>query len=369
MSYFYAFLGFAALIVLHEAGHFAAAKAVGMRVEKFSLFFGPMWIKRRRGDTEYGIGWIPLGGYVKITGMSPGEIFETPEIEARAYVNQPVWKRIVVILAGPVVNLVLAFVLALAFFMSQHQHVIGTSNTIAQVVAKTPAAAALRGGDLIVSVDGKKLGADGIREAIEKHTCADGAKADGCSAATPITVVVKRDGVLHTYRLRPAYVKSAGAMQLGFAFLGKFAGNGVVYSSGQSVSGLWRVTKATVSDLSQLFRSKERSQLHGVVGGYERTEAAFQQSTSEALEVLALISLSLGIINLFPFLPLDGGHIFWAVVEKLRGKRVPFVVMERAGLVGFRADPSAVRDRLEQRPLLTRRELRQSLSPGLRGLQ
>src|SRR5579884_2509708 len=98
MSYFLAALGFAALIILHEAGHFLAAKAVGMRVERFSLFFGPMFVKRRVGETEYGIGVIPLGGYVKISGMNPEE--ELPaDVAPRAYYNQPVWKRIVVILA------------------------------------------------------------------------------------------------------------------------------------------------------------------------------------------------------------------------------------------------------------------------------
>jgi len=73
MSYLLAFLGFISLIVLHEAGHFAVAKAVGMRVERFSLFFGPLLVKVRRGETEYGIAPIPLGGYVKITGMNPHE--------------------------------------------------------------------------------------------------------------------------------------------------------------------------------------------------------------------------------------------------------------------------------------------------------
>ena len=86
MSYLLAFLGFAALVILHEAGHFAAAKAVGMRVERFSLFFGPLLVKFRRGETEYGIGPIPLGGYVKITGMSPRE--EIPEeVLPRAYLQ------------------------------------------------------------------------------------------------------------------------------------------------------------------------------------------------------------------------------------------------------------------------------------------
>src|ERR1700756_3938699 len=108
MSYVLAFLGFVALIILHEFGHFAVAKAVGMRVERFSLFFGPLLVKFRRGETEYGIGPIPLGGYVRITGMSPHEEIP-PEVLPRAYYNQPVWKRAVVILAGPAVNILIAF--------------------------------------------------------------------------------------------------------------------------------------------------------------------------------------------------------------------------------------------------------------------
>jgi regulator of sigma E protease len=95
------------------------------------------------------------------------------------------------------------------------------------------------------------------------------------------------------------------------------------------------VSKTTVSHVAKLFEPQDRKQLHGVVGGYTVTEQSFATSTSLALQVLALISLSLGIINLFPFLPLDGGHIFWALAEKVRGKRISFVVMERAGMVGF----------------------------------
>src|SRR5437588_4077935 len=118
MSYLLAFLGFIALIVLHEAGHFTAAKAVGMRVERFSLFFGPMLVKVRRGETEYGVGPIPLGGYVKITGMNPHEELP-PEVRPRAYFNQPVWKRVVVILAGPLVNLLIAFFILGGVYLAQ----------------------------------------------------------------------------------------------------------------------------------------------------------------------------------------------------------------------------------------------------------
>ncbi len=116
MSWFLVFLGLCTLIVLHEAGHFAAAKATGMRVERFFLFFGPTIWSVRRGETEYGIKAIPLGGYVKITGMNPEEEIP-PEVVPRAYYNQPVWKRIVVIGAGPAVNIALAFAIFFAVFL------------------------------------------------------------------------------------------------------------------------------------------------------------------------------------------------------------------------------------------------------------
>src|SRR5215510_12473990 len=118
MSWFLAFLGFAALVILHEAGHFFAAKAVGMRVERFSLFFPPLLARKKWGETEYAIGGMPLGGYVKITGMNPAEEIPSEHVH-RAYYRQPVWKRIVVIGAGPVVNIVLAFVIMAGVFMAR----------------------------------------------------------------------------------------------------------------------------------------------------------------------------------------------------------------------------------------------------------
>jgi regulator of sigma E protease len=90
-----------------------------------------------------------------------------------------------------------------------------------------------------------------------------------------------------------------------------------------------------VSTVARIFEPQERKQLHSIVYGYTATQESFATSTTQALWVLALISLSLAIINLFPFLPLDGGHVFWAVAEKIRGKRIPFEIMERAGVVGF----------------------------------
>ena len=110
MSWLLVILGFCVLIILHELGHFSVAKAVGMRVEKFSLFFPPTLWSRKKGETEYAIGAIPAGGYVRISGMNPSE--DLPEeVRDRAYHAQPVWKRMAVIAAGPAVNFLLAFVL------------------------------------------------------------------------------------------------------------------------------------------------------------------------------------------------------------------------------------------------------------------
>ena len=342
MSYVLALLGFALLIILHEAGHFAAAKAVGMRVERFSLFFGPMVVKRQRGETEYGIGVIPLGGYVKITGMSPEDEFDTPEIAARAYVNQPVWKRIVVIAAGPAVNLVLAFVLATAFFIGSNVHHVANSagqwevtNSVGGLTPQTAARGVLHFGDRIVSVDGVRGDAVRIHQLIQKHTCAGGAQVNDCAATTPATLVVNRDGVLKTLRLTPHWSSSAKAMLIGFDFAYRMAPNTLVWSAGASVTGLWNVTKATVSTIARIFEPRARKQLHSIVGAYEITQQSIAAGWTNGVEILALISLSLGIINLFPFLPLDGGHIFWAVAEKIRGRRVPLYVMERASFVGI----------------------------------
>ena len=98
---------------------------------------------------------------------------------------------------------------------------------------------------------------------------------------------------------------------------------------------MWTITTKTVRGVVRIFEPQERKQLGSVVGGYTVTQQSFAHNTTQALWVLALISLSLAIINLFPFLPLDGGHVFWAIAEKIRGRRIPFEVMERAGVVGF----------------------------------
>jgi regulator of sigma E protease len=336
VSYLLAFVGFAALIILHEFGHFAAAKAVGMRVERFSLFFGPLLVRFRRGETEYGIGPFPLGGYVRITGMNPNEELP-PDVAPRAYYNQPVWKRIVVILAGPVMNLLIAFLLLLGIFWSQGLVLTHGNRAVYQVAGALhpPGSAYLKAGDELIRVDGKPYPTpEQLARRVNSHRCA-GRQTNGCQAATPVTLVVSRHHRLVTFRIRPRYEARAGRMLIGFSYDTALRAIGPVTAAGQSVSQMWYVTHTTVSTVARLFEPKVRRELHGVVGGFKVTQQRFAYSTIDALYTLALISLSLAVINLFPFLPLDGGHVFWAVAEKVRGRRIPVQVMERAGAIGF----------------------------------
>jgi regulator of sigma E protease len=329
MSWFLAFAGFAALIILHEFGHFVAAKAVGMRVERFFLFFPPKVWSINRGETEYGVGAIPLGGFVKITGMNPEEELE-PEVAPRAYYHQPVWKRIVVIGAGPAVNLLIAFVILffLAFELGE------SSRTIEEVQPNSPAASVLEPGDQLVAVDGKRGTPDELRAQIATHKCA-GEQTDGCVASEPVRLTVLRDGREVTVSARPRYDADAGRPLLGFAYGVRPVDQTLPGAAGWAVDRMWDVTSRTVTIFGQIFDAEQREQLSGVVGSYEVTRQSIEFDTRQALLVIALISLSLAIINLFPFLPLDGGHIFWSVVEKVRGRPVAFSVMERASVIGF----------------------------------
>jgi regulator of sigma E protease len=341
VTYFLAFAGFAVLIILHEFGHFAAAKATGMRVERFFLFFPPKLVSKRRGETEYGIGAIPLGGFVKITGMNPDEELP-PDVAPRAYYHQPVWKRIVVIGAGPAVNILLAFIILFVLAFGAEK---ATTLEVSKVEQGTPAAKTLKVGDQLISVDGVRanpgdLEASATRfsDTIDSHRCAGGETTPTCRAATPARLVIVRDGKRQVVLAKPFYDANVGRNRLGFGFRGGDLvpdHTGPVGAADRAVDFMWLVTHKTAEVFANIFDAEQRKQVSGVVGSYEVTRQAISFSAREALTLLAVISLSLGLINLFPFLPLDGGHIFWSLVEKVRGRPVPFRVMERAGALGF----------------------------------
>jgi regulator of sigma E protease len=333
LSFVLAFIGFALLVILHELGHFSAAKAVGMRVEKFSLFFPPTLWSKKVGETEYAIGSIPAGGYVKISGMNPDE--DLPEeVRDRAYHAQPVWKRIVVIAAGPAVNIVLAFVLLFAFFALIGPETV--SSDVAAIEKRYPAAQVLKPGDRVVAVDGQRGTPVELGKQIGRHKCPEQPPTKGCKAAEPAQVTVRRDGRRLTFAITPVYDPVAERTRLGFSYApGPREDLSLGEASDLTVDQFWFITKGTIELPARLINPEQRKEISGVVGSYEVTRQTILSDVADVVGILAIISLSLAIVNLFPFLPLDGGHIFWAVVEKVRRKPVSLAVMERAGAVGF----------------------------------
>jgi regulator of sigma E protease len=147
---------------------------------------------------------------------------------------------------------------------------------------------------------------------------------------------VERGGRKLRLKVTPIYDSTNGRTRLGFSYA---AGPRETLPFGEALdlttNRFWFITKATLSLPARLFDPQKRKEISGVVGSYEVTRQTILNDLAEVVGILAIISLSLAIVNLFPFLPLDGGHIFWAIVEKVRGRPVPFSVMERAGVVGF----------------------------------
>jgi regulator of sigma E protease len=336
MSWILVIFGFCLLIVLHEAGHFFAAKATGMRVEKFFLFFGPKIFSFKRGETEYGIATIPAGGYVKISGMTPDEKLPPGE-EHRGYYAQPVWKRIVVIGAGPAVNIVLALAIFFVLALGASE----VTQTVGRILPGSPAATALKHGDRIIAVDGasypnldREARLEHFVKDISSHKC-DGEQRAGCRAATPVSLTIERDGNIETIEVRPEYRPSEKRTLVGFSYGSTPSNLGVGGAADRALSGAWFITHETATRFARIFDAEERKEISGVVGVSDVAHQTIEISAEKTLLLLAIVSLSLGLINLFPFLPLDGGHIFWSLVEKLRGKRVSFRVMEQASVVGF----------------------------------
>jgi regulator of sigma E protease len=376
--------GLAFLILIHEAGHFFTAVAVNMRPRRFYIFFPPAIVKWRRNGIEYGIGAIPLGGYVKIPGMHKPAgadleaqfgraIDEAPwlaahlepvkraldedslddaragladlraaversdlseaarkaadrgltdtedGVSADAYWRAPVWKRVTVIAAGPLTNLVFAVVLlAVVFMLGVPSQV---DRTIATVDPGTPAATIVRPGDTIVAVNGQPVAPDEISQKIRD------------SKGEPVTLTVRRDGRELTVQARPRLTD--GAYRLGFAL-------GVIYQSygpwaATKLAGerTWEATSAIGSSLGRIVTGEGRKDVASPVGIVQASSQTLEVGFREYLGILALISLSLALLNLLPLLPLDGGHIAFSIAEGIRGRAIPREAYERASAIGI----------------------------------
>ena len=349
MSWVLTILGISALVILHEAGHFTVAKLVGMRVERFSLFFPPKLVGIRRGETEYMIGAIPAGGFVEITGMAPEELKKMDlRVAVRAYYMQPPWKRIVVILAGPGVNLLIAFLLFWAILFSGSLAGIATlenlnpsihtrvpSTTVAAIEKKEPAYGTLRLGDRILAIDGRHVNETSAIKAIGSHRCA-GTPHEGCRAVTPVQLTVRRAGRTVTLSTYPRYSAALHRMLIGFDFGATPKHYGPFAAAGTALGEMWGITAHTLTNIGHAFTSaKVRHEFSSIVGITVATQEAVTAGAGYALVIIGFVSLALAIVNLFPFLPLDGGHVLWSLAEKVRGRRVSLAAMWRFSSVGI----------------------------------
>jgi regulator of sigma E protease len=387
VSILIAILGLAGLILVHEAGHFFVARAVGMKPRRFYLGFPPALVKVVRNGIEYGIGAIPLGGYVKIPGMhrpAPSDLdvqlapalaedpslfpkvarvkraleagdLESardalPELEraveetsltpaaaraARRSVEElrdglssdAYWRQ----RTWKRVAVIFAgpgVNIVVAILLISVGYIFGVpgdpDRAVKTVKANTPAASiGLRPGDTIIAVNGRETPNFNAVSALIRG-----------SKGKPITVTVLRDG--KALELGPVRTKRIGSRwALGFQPGWKEVSYGPVKALTRGLSMTWSTTKATLTFLPRLATGAGRKQVSSPVGIVDVSSQAVSLTFTLYLQILGLISLSLAILNLLPLLPLDGGHILFSIIEGLRGRAVGREVYERVSAVGI----------------------------------
>ncbi len=328
-------------VMLHEFGHFATAKKFGMKATQFFLGFGPTLWSRTKGETEYGVKAIPAGGFVKIIGMTSLEDVD-PADEPRSFRVKPAWERIVVLAAGSFMHFLLAFVLLFALPLA-----IGIENsnstTIGTVVTCVPtsdiagcakgepvspaARLGLRPGDKIVAFGGQPVHSWSQFDSAIRRRPPD----------STVTVTIQRGSAEFTKTVALAKTQIAGKPGpfLGVAPATVFQRTGplraVSYAGSmfsQAVTGTGDVVRGLPSSISHLFAKNRSStsagQVTSVVGVGEITgqvvaaNIGWQSKASLVLLIVISVNIFIGLLNLLPLLPLDGGHIAVVIYERIR---------------------------------------------------
>jgi regulator of sigma E protease len=319
------------LIFVHELGHFLLAKYLGVGVLKFSLGFGPKLIGRKIGETEYMISLVPLGGYVKLLGESDTDDV-LPQDEKRSFVKQHVLKKIAIVVAGPLFNFLFAiFAFAVIFMVG----VPSLTTDIGSVQPGSPAeVAGIRAGDNVLSIDGKSVGRwSDLSEIITK------------SDGREVTLKLNREGVLQDIRVKPeaAKAKNVFGEDVDSWKIGVGASKNIfierqnpILATWSGIEQTWNITELTLISLVKMVQGVvSPDTLGGPILIAQMAGAHVKKGVMNFVFFMALLSINLAVLNLFPIPVLDGGHLLFFLIELVTGKEVNIKWRERAQQVGF----------------------------------
>jgi regulator of sigma E protease len=308
MSILVAIIGLGLLIVLHEGGHFIVARLCGMRVERFSIGFGPTLLGFKRGGTTFQIAPIPLGGFVQITGLNPNEEFD--KNDPMVYPNRPRWMRLATILAGPAANYLTAFLLMVIVLLGYGLP--SKTQKIIEPVAGRPAAnSGLKAGDVLVEANGQIVNAE--------HPISDVIQA---AKGSPVQIKVLREKQPMEFTVTPD--NKSGVFQVGIQIgaidertpvsIGTALKEAIVYPYSTSVGIL--------GGLYDMVRGKVHADLSGPIGITKQIAKAADRGALDFLGMLILLSVYLGLFNLLPLPALDGGRALFLGIESVIRRKV-----------------------------------------------
>ena len=319
-----ALLLLAILITVHEFGHFLAARAMKIEVREFAVGMGPKIVswKSKKYETDFSIRAIPLGGFCAFYGEddTKGESKDDP----RAFPKQNVWKRLFVILSGPLMNFVLGFVVAIVFFWTNgYQVITGIEPYIAEVMASGPAySAGLKAGDVVTKVNGE----DTVDETGEKLIRLITSWQEGDA---PLKMTIRRDEETFETEMTPVLDPKDGKMRIGVTVGGQYVTEtlpetflGGFEHSWEACIGASGTILRNLKDL--VTTGKGLDQASGPVGIVSVVSSRVSKGGMSAyLELLIVLSINLGLMNLLPIPGLDGSRLVFGLVEVVRRKPIP----------------------------------------------
>ena len=320
------------LIFVHEFGHFLLAKIMGVGVEKFSLGFGPRILGKKIGMTDYRISAIPLGGYVKMVGEAPdAEIDES--MRPLSFSHKSVSKRIAIVLAGPVFNLLLAVVIFFGFFQISGKPI--TLPEVGGVQEGMPAeAAGIQEGDNIVAVNGQPV--SDWEEMAKLISAAQGGR---------LTLKLRRDDAVTSVTLTPKLVETQNLFGetiekyvIGISASGAFEMEHLnpVQALAEGFTQTWRIIELTVLSVGKIVSGTLSAKtLGGPIMIAQLAGEHAKAGITEFIFFIALLSINLGILNLLPIPVLDGGHLVFFFIEAITRKPVNLRMREIAQQVGI----------------------------------